>query len=172
MWILGLLILGIGLSILLPSFVGGAWSPTPMPVVHKMLEYARLQPGETLYDLGAGDGRVIMTAGGLPGVRAIGVEIDPLRWALCKWRARGRANIQVLRENMFHLDLRDADVVTFYLSQGAADLLQEKLQAELGPGARVISNRRPIPGWQPQLVDEEFGLYVYVMEEQGKGNKS
>ncbi len=165
-----LLIVGgvILLSIVLPSFVGGAWSPTSMRRVRAMLEMAKLAPGETLYDLGAGDGRIIITAAREFGARAVGIEIDPLRAALCNWRVfLGRLGdrVRVERANFFDVNLRDADVVTFFLSQGAADKLKDKFSAELRPGARIVSHRRPLPGWRPAAVDERFGLYLYVTGE-------
>src|SRR5690606_34441159 len=105
------------LSIVLPAFVGGAWSPTSMARVRAMLQMAQLAPGETLYDLGAGDGRIIITAAREFGAQAVGIEIDPLRAALCRWRIRlggltGRARVE--RANFFDVDLCNAAVVTFY----------------------------------------------------------
>lgn len=139
-----------------------------MARVRAMLKMANLAPGETLYDLGAGDGRVILTAAREFGARAVGIEIDPLRAALCNWRIRlGRLQdrVRVERANFFDVDLSNADVVTFYLSQAAADRLKDKFERELRPGARVVSHRRPVPGWRPAAVDERRGLYVYVMGE-------
>lgn len=139
-----------------------------MARVRAMLQMANLAPGETLYDLGAGDGRVILTAAREFGARAVGIEIDPLRAALCNWRIRlGRLQdrVRVERANFFDVDLSNADVVTFYLSQAAADRLKDKFERELRPGARVVSHRRPVPGWRPAAVDERRGLYVYVMGE-------
>ncbi|HEY8497223.1 MAG TPA: class I SAM-dependent methyltransferase [Limnochordales bacterium] len=165
-WLLSIAGGVIALSIVLPAFVGGAWSPTSMARVRAMLRMANLAPGETLYDLGAGDGRVILTAAREFGARAVGIEIDPLRAALCTWRirlARLQDRVRVERANFFDVDLRKADVVTFYLSQAAADRLKEKFEAELRPGARVVSHRRPVPGWRPAAVDERRGLYVYVI---------
>ncbi|HLT59085.1 MAG: class I SAM-dependent methyltransferase [Limnochordales bacterium] len=156
------------LSIVLPAFVGGAWSPTSMARVRAMLQMAQLAPGETLYDLGAGDGRIIITAAREFGAQAVGIEIDPLRAALCRWRIRlggltGRARVE--RANFFDVDLCNADVVTFYLSQAAADRLKDKFETELRPGSRVVSHRRPVPGWRPAAVDERHGLYLYVIGE-------
>ncbi len=153
-------------SILLPALVGGAWSPTRRRVMTKMLEYAKLRSGDVLVDLGAGDGRVLLAATKVPGVRAVGIEIDPLRYFLCKarlwWRGIGdRASVR--KENFFRTDLTDATVVTFYLSQAAADKLQEKFERELNVGTRIVSHRRPLPGWRPVFVDDEDEIYVYRM---------
>lgn len=139
-----------------------------MARVRAMLRMARLAPGETLYDLGAGDGRIIITAAREFGAKAVGIEIDPLRSALCRWRVRlgGLSDrVRVERANFFDVDLRDAQVVTFYLSQAAADRLKDKFETELRPGARVVSHRRPVPGWRPAAVDPDHGLYLYIMGE-------
>lgn len=159
-----IVLLVLGVSILFPSLVGGAWSPTSMRRVHAMLQAAQLRPGELLIDLGAGDGRIILTAGKQYQARAIGVEIDPLRYYLCRLRialAGLSGRVSMRWANFFDMDLGEADVITFYLSQAAADRLAEKLRKELKPGARVVSHRRPLTGWTPYQVDPVHDLYVY-----------
>lgn len=160
-------VLLIGASVVLPAFVGGAWSPTTMTRVRAMLHMARLQPGDTVYDLGAGDGRVVIAAAKQFGARAVGVEVDPLKTWLCRLRI-GLAGLQdrvrIDQANFFNVDLRGADVVTFYLSQAAADKLQAKFAEELKPGARIVSHGRPLPRWIPTEVDEEHRLYLYVVQ--------
>lgn len=152
------------ISICFPSIYGGAWSPSKMRLVRKMLKMAELKPGETLIDLGAGDGRIIFTAAREFGAKAIGIEIDPIRLQYCKARASSLGlsdRVTVAWGDFFQMDLSGADVVSFYLSQAAADKLAPKLRAELKPGARVVSNRRPLPGWEPEKVDRADRLYVY-----------
>ncbi|MDP2860047.1 MAG: class I SAM-dependent methyltransferase [Bacillota bacterium] len=152
------------ISICFPSLYGGAWSPSRMRLVRKMLKMAELKPGETLIDLGAGDGRVILTAAREFGAKAIGVEIDPVRLQICKTRASALgldSLVTVSWGNFFEMDMSAADVVSFYLSQAAADKLADKLRKELKPGARVVSNRRPMPGWDAEKVDRLDRLYVY-----------
>lgn len=154
------------LSVVLPAFVGGAWSPTSMARVRSMLRLARLQPGELLCDLGAGDGRVVIAAAHEFGANAFGVEIDPVRCFVCRLRVRLAGlqhRVRIDRANFFAVDLRSVDVVTFYLSQAAADRLQEKFAAELAPGARIVSHRRPLHGWRPSAVDDNHQLYMYVV---------
>jgi SAM-dependent methyltransferase len=146
------------------GLVGGMWSPTPGRVVQSMLEVAGLQPGETLYDLGAGDGRVIVAAA-RAGANAVGVEIDPLRYHVIRCRLlwlglSGRA--RVVRADFFAVDLSGADVVCAYLSQGAVNRLASKLARELTPGARVVSYRRRLPEWPLLRQDEQACVYCYA----------
>lgn len=134
----------------------------------KMLEYAAPVSGDVVVDLGAGDGRVLVAAARIPGVRAVGIEVDPLRYFLCNLRLKlhglgDRASVR--KENFFRTDLSDADVVTFYLSQAAADRLGDKLEKELKAGSRVVSYRRPIPGWRPIIHDDVDDIYVYEIGE-------
>jgi hypothetical protein len=99
--------------------------------------------------LGAGDGRTVLQAA-KRGAICYAVEVDPPKSWLIGWRARRGAvhgQVRILRENFFHTNLRKADVITAYLSPAAMEKLAPKLLAELKPGARVVSYRRPIPGW-------------------------
>ena len=135
-----------------------------MRLVRKMLTMSELKSGETLIDLGAGDGRIIFMAAKEFGARAIGVEIDPLRLQYCKTMATTLGledKVSVTWGDFFQMDMSQADVVSFYLSQAAADKLAPKLASELKPGARVVSNRRPLPGWEPYKIDRLDRLYVY-----------
>jgi hypothetical protein len=160
----------LGASVVLPSLVGGAWSPTPMHVVETMLDRAEVGRFEVLYDLGAGDGRTVLQAA-KRGAICYAVEVDPLKSWLIGWRARRGAvhgQVRILRENFFHTNLRKADVITAYLSPAAMEKLAPKLLAELKPGARVVSYRRPIPGWLPESVGG--GIYTYRMP-QGKDGR-
>jgi len=148
---------------------GGMWSPTPTRVVQAMLAQAQLKPGNTLYDLGAGDGRVIIGAGRL-GAYAVGVEIDPLRCWLIRLRIRLLGlgpQVRVEKANFFHLNYSTADVVCVYLSQGAVNSLAEKLSRELPPTARVLSYRRALPGWALLSHDGANQIYCYALPAKG-----
>jgi len=138
--------------------------PTPMKVVRRMLKLASLKPGEILYDLGCGDGRILVTAAKEYGARAVGIEVNPLLIWLAKRRMRRsglEGKIEVLRGNLFDVDLSRADVVTIYLSQYANNRLKHKLARELKDGARVVSYIFPIEGWRPYFKDEDYEIYVY-----------
>ncbi len=165
LWGLAVMAAVVAVSVGWTSLVGGAWSPTRGRVVRKMLQLAGLSPGAQLIDLGAGDGRILLAAAREFGARAVGIEIDPFRWALGRLRARLAGlheHISVRRENFFATDLSGADVITMYLSQAAVDRLAEKLRAEAPAHCRIVSYRRPLPGWPVWHWDAADDVYVYV----------
>ncbi|MBS4021317.1 MAG: class I SAM-dependent methyltransferase [Dethiobacter sp.] len=150
-------------SIVLPSFWGGAWSPTPMHIVNQMLEMANFREGETLFDLGAGDGRVIIKAASTYPIKAVGVEIDPFKCFLLKLRVRLKGlggRVRIINKDFFKTDLSAADVVFLYLSPVAHQRLSEKIIKELRNGARVVSYRRTMSGLPLKAVRPQ-NLYLY-----------
>jgi precorrin-6B methylase 2 len=135
-----------------------------------MLRLAGLQPGQTLIDLGAGDGRIVIRAARRYGARAIGIEIDPIRCLIANaliWLLRLRTQAQVRHGNVFRSDLSGADVVTLYLLQGTNERIQPYLSEQLRPGTRVVTHAFPFPGWTPVAIDEQRRLFVYEIGKTG-----
>jgi SAM-dependent methyltransferase len=131
--------------------------PTRQRDVERMLRLAELKPGELVYDLGAGDGRFIITAARRYQARAVGFEISLLpylvgRWRI--WRARLGRLAAMRFQDFFHQDLSEADAVVFFLTPGATAKLGPKLRRELKPGARIVSYAFSIPGWTATLKDK------------------
>jgi precorrin-6B methylase 2 len=125
-----------------------AYVPTPKDIVRRMLQLASLRRGETLFDLGAGDGRIIIEAVRRFGARAVGVEIDPERISRIRERLNAtKTQSELIEANLFHVNLSSADVIAIYLSDSANAKLAPKLKAELKPGARVVSLDYMLPGW-------------------------
>jgi precorrin-6B methylase 2 len=125
-----------------------AYVPTPKDIVRRMLQLASLRRGETLFDLGAGDGRIIIEAVRRFGARAVGVEIDPERISRIRERLNAtKTQAELIEANLFHVNLSSADVIAIYLSDSANAKLAPKLKAELKPGARVVSLDYMLPGW-------------------------
>jgi predicted RNA methylase len=125
------------------NFVGAPWVPTSMNLIHRMLRLAEVGPEDIVYDLGCGDGRTVITAARRYGARAVGLEIDPLRYLWCRMLVRILGlhdRVTILYGNIFSQDLSQADVVTCYLLQTTNDKLEKKLERELRPGTRVVSN--------------------------------
>ena len=129
---------------------------TPLPVVKQMLTVAEIKQGEIVYDLGCGDGRVAIMAAQEFGARAIGVEMreDLAKQAMGKVNELGLEDrVKIVQGDMFKIDLSQADVVTLYLTTSANDKVKPKLEAELKPGARVVSHDYEILGWRPVKID-------------------
>ena len=165
--IVGLLLILVGLamlSILWTSSRGGPWFPTALARVQKMLRLAEVQPNEVVYDLGSGDGRVLIAAARHFGARAVGVELDPFRylWTQLLITVLGlRRQVRVVWGDLFKQDLSQADVVTVYLLPEANARLLIKQRQELRAGARVVCNKFYFPGWPPHDRDDETHLYLY-----------
>jgi SAM-dependent methyltransferase len=167
MWLPGfvfVLTLVIVLSISWTNFRGAPWVPTSLSTVHKMLAMAEVGPNDVVYDLGCGDGRTIITAARRYGSRAVGIEIDPLRYLWCQMLItvlglRGR--VQIVYGDFFAQDLSGADVVTCYLLQSTNEKLQGKFMRELHPSARVVSNDFTFPGLQLYRQDTKSEIYLY-----------
>jgi SAM-dependent methyltransferase len=154
------------ISTLWVSAHGAPWVPTKLRTVRRMLDMARVQAGETVYDLGSGDGRVLFVAAREFGARAVGIELDPLRvlWTrgvACLLGVRNR--VEVRRGDFFTQDFRDADVVVCYLLTSTNRRLADKLLDELRPGVRVVSNAFPFPDWELGAEDLEHRVYLYRM---------
>jgi SAM-dependent methyltransferase len=166
-WIAALSAVAITLTILSIAWSGVAgapWLPSAQHRVRRMLELAEVQPGDVVYDLGSGDGRVLLTAIREFGARAVGIEIDPLRCLWTRRRLAGRGlsdRAHVIWGNFFHEDLSEADVVIVYLRQDTNNRLMDKLWHELKPGTRVVSNTFIFPGWTVETIDKDEHLYLY-----------
>lgn len=158
-----LFILIIVISFSWPNLVGAPWVPTSMRMVHKMLKMAEVGPDDLVYDLGCGDGRLVITAARRYGARAVGFEIDPLRylWCLLLVRILGlRDQVQIVYGNFFNQDLSEADVITCYLLQWTNNKLEIKLKDELRSGTRVVSNTFTFSGLEEVRVDGDARLYL------------
>ena len=130
---------------------------SPPQVIRRMLVLAELKPGEVFYDLGAGDGRTVIMAAQEFGARAVGIELreDLAKKALQTVYQLGlQDRVTILHSNLFDVDISPADVVFLYLTTSANEKVKPKLEAELKPGARVVSHDYEIVGWKPAKVEE------------------
>ena len=155
-----------GLWLIVPALYGVPWVPTREKRIRRALQLAKLQSGDTLYDLGAGDGRVLIMAARECGAQAVGIEIGPMQCGLGWLRSLlsgTRRKVQVRCGNFYRADVSKADVVFVYLTSKQTVRLQEKLAHELRPGARVVSIAADFPNWQPSEVDREMLIFVYEM---------
>ena len=138
--------------------------PTPTEVVEAMLTVAQVGPTDVVYDLGSGDGRIVITAAQKYGARGVGIELDRdlVNEANRNARTAGvQDRVRFRRGDLFRQDLSPATVVTLFLSPSVNLRLQSKLLRELKPGTRVVSHQFPIGDWTPQSEQEVAGRKVY-----------
>lgn len=154
------------LWILIPALYGLPSIPTKPDRIRQALKLANLQPNEVLYDLGAGDGRVLLIAAGEFGAKAVGIEVGPVQWALIWLRmlASGLSEkIQVQWGNYLNANLRDADVVFLYATSQEVSRLAPFLEKQLRQGARVVSISADFHEWEPSNFDDHDLIFVYEM---------
>jgi SAM-dependent methyltransferase len=139
--------------------------PTPPEVVDAMLSLAKVGPDDVVYDLGCGDGRIVIAAAQKYGARGIGIDIDPqrIREAEENAKAAGVTDRVTFRlGDLFQEDLKPATVVTLYLLTALNERLKPKLFAELKPGTRVVSHQFNMGDWQPEQTLELNGRHVFL----------
>ncbi len=139
--------------------------PTPQAVVDEMLRLANVQQTDRLYDLGSGDGRIVITAAKQYGVSGIGVDIDPRRVQEANENARQAGvsdRVEFRQQDLFQTDLRDATVVTLYLLPQINLRLRPKLLSELKPGTRIVSHAFDMGNWKPEKVVRVDGRTIYL----------
>ena len=143
------------------------YEPTPMSVVREMLTLAGVGPQDVVYDLGSGDGRMVITAASEYGARGVGIEIDP------RLVERARANaqdagvagrVEFRQGDMYAADVSPATVVTLFLHPEPNLKLRPKLRADLRPGSRVVSYIWDMGDWKPdeeRRVDQRRRIYLW-----------
>ena len=155
--------------------------PTPMPVVARMLAMAGVSASDVVYDIGCGDGRVVVEAAARYKARGVGIDILArlVEEASARARLAGVQNLtRFLCLDAMKADISEATVVAIYLLPESNALLRPKLERELSPGTRVVTHGYPIDGWEGLLtgkatVSDELGrkhsVYAYRLPAGGKG---
>ena len=141
------------------------YTPTRHAVADAMLQLAGVTRTDVVYDLGSGDGRIVIIAAQKYGARGVGVEIDPALVARARQNAEDAGVISLVsfvEGDLFATDLSPATVVTMYLSGSVNRRLEPKLKRELRPGARVVSHQFPMPGWTPDATIRPDGIDVFL----------
>ncbi|NWG33039.1 MAG: class I SAM-dependent methyltransferase [Chloroflexi bacterium] len=160
-----LFLLGL-LWILVPACFGLPSIPTKPNRIRKALELVNLQPEEVLFDLGAGDGRVLLIAAKEFGSRAVGIEVGPVQCALIWLRVVASgfgARIKIRWGNYLKSSLNEADVVFIYATSRELVKLAPHLQKQMRAGTRLVSIAADFPVWEPSVFDEESLIFVYEM---------
>lgn len=147
------------------------FAPTPWAVCRQMLEAAKVQPDDVVYDLGSGDGRIPLLAAQEFGAKGVGIELDEKlrRYAQERAQEYGLAERVTFRgEDFFKTELRDATVVTLYLLTQVNGYLGPRLASQLRKGARVVALDYPVPAWREessiQVKSEgnvEYTIFLY-----------
>jgi trans-aconitate methyltransferase len=146
------LLLAFSIVSVLPVTQGAMFHPSATIRVKAFLDSVPMTAQELLIDIGCGDGRVLQEARRRYGVRALGMEVNPLIYLLARIRNLGMRGVEVRWCNFWKVNLKDADVVFCYLFPDVMKHLAEKLESELRPGTRVISCNFPLPGWNHTAV--------------------
>ncbi|HEU4458592.1 MAG TPA: methyltransferase domain-containing protein [Methylibium sp.] len=140
--------------------------PTPMPVVQKMLEMAKVQRGNVVYDLGCGDGRIVTTAAKERGARGVGIDINPERIKEAKALAEANGVASRTRftvADLFETDFSEADVVTLYLLPAINQKLRPQLWRQLKVGARVVSHSFTMgEAWPAERTEMAGGASIHL----------
>ncbi|HEY5730482.1 MAG TPA: hypothetical protein VIS72_10555 [Anaerolineales bacterium] len=154
------------LWILVPAFYGLPSKPTKPDRIRKALQLVKLQPDETLYDLGAGDGRVLLIAAKEFGAQAVGLEVGPVQYLLTWVRIvmgglGGRAKIKLA--NFYKASLSEADVAFIYVTSQEVMKLAPHLEKQMKSGSRIVSISADFPEWEPSAFDDHELIFVYDM---------
>ena len=142
--------------------------PTSQKVVEAMLELAKVQKNDVVYDLGCGDGRIVVTAAKKYGAKGTGVDIDPNRIEEANENAR-KANVtdkvKFIEGNLFDMDFSDATVVTLYLLPSVNERLKPQLLKQLKPGTRIVSHAFDMGDWEPEktITVDNSTLYYWTV---------
>jgi SAM-dependent methyltransferase len=141
------------------------YEPTPYPIVRDMLELAAVKPGDVVYDLGSGDGRIPITAAREFGARGVGVELDPKLVARAIENAKDAGvadRVEFRTGDLFEAGIGDATVVTLFLWPEVNIKLRPKLLRELKPGTRVVSHWHDMDEWKPEKSEFISGRRLYL----------
>ena len=139
--------------------------PTPNEVVDAMLKMAAVTKADTVYDLGCGDGRIVITAAQKYGARGVGIDIDPQRVSEANENVKkGKVadRVTIVRGDLFEADISPATVVTLYLLTALNLKLRPKLLKDLNPGTRVVSHAFDMGDWQPERTERVEGRTIYL----------
>ncbi|MDP6230805.1 MAG: class I SAM-dependent methyltransferase [Nitrospinaceae bacterium] len=153
--------------VILPVFFGAPWHPLSDENIERIINFADLQPGEKFYDLGSGDGRVLIGATREKCVRGTGVEIDPIKVWLSRifvTAAELTNKVQIHRGNIYDFDVSEADIIYLYLTHQALDQLFPEILGRMKPSARIVCYRFCIRNMEPIKVNEDKNLFLYRVD--------
>ena len=139
--------------------------PTRTPVVDAMLKLADVKETDVVYDLGSGDGRIVIKAAKDYGAKGVGIDIDPERIEEANANAREAGvtdKVEFIEADLFKSDFSEASVVTLYLLSSLNERLKPILMKQLKPGTRVVSHAFSMGDWEPEETKEVDGTRIYL----------
>ena len=150
----------------LPLWTAGEvpFVPTPPEVVDRMLELAQIKTSDVVYDLGSGDGRIVIQAAKRYGVRGVGIEIDPDLVAKARnnaFKEKVENLVEFRTQDALTVDVSAATVITLYMLPEFNAKLRPIFDRQLRPGARVVSHDFEIQGWKPERVETIKGDFIH-----------
>lgn len=160
---IGIFFLGI-VSVFLPKYWGAPWVTSSSKNIRRMLDLAKLQPGETLIDLGAGDGRIMIMAAKRYDALTKGVELDPIRCVLGKLAIKinkVQDQCELTWGTISNYDFSSADVISIFMTREFNSKYKVDFESNLNVGTRVVSNLFPIQDWEPIIIDEKNLIFLY-----------
>jgi SAM-dependent methyltransferase len=140
------------------------YEPSSPEIVLEMLKLADVKKGDVVYDLGCGDGRIVIMAAEKFGARGVGIDIDPQRIKESQENARRAGvtdRVKFVNQDLFDADIHEATVVTLYLLPWVNLKLRPKLFKELKPGTRIVSHSHDMGDWPPEKETEVSGHTIY-----------
>jgi SAM-dependent methyltransferase len=141
------------------------FTPTRQAVADAMLKLAHITPNDVVYDLGSGDGRIVMLAAQKYGARGVGIEIDAQLVDISRQIARDgdvADRVTFVQGDLFDADISEATIVTLYLSRTVNARLEPKLKHDLRPGTRIVSHQFPMPDWTPDATLKVDGEDLFL----------
>ena len=141
------------------------YEPTTPEIVREMLLLAGVKKGDVVYDLGCGDGRIVIAAAKEFGARGVGIDIDPERIAEAEANAKREGverRVKFRSEDLFEANFREATVVTLFLWPWINLKLRPRLQGELKPGTRIVSHWHDMGDWEPDKKIPVDGHFIYL----------
>ena len=154
--------------------LGAGYDPTPMDKVYKIMDMAQVNENDIVYDLGSGDGRIVITAAKRFGARAVGIEADPFRfifsWLIVLFSGQSE-KIKLKFGNFFKKKIDKATVVIVFLYGPTNNKLKEKFLKELKPGTRVVSYVWTFDNWELEDCVPEDRIYLYIIKKAEQGRR-
>tara|TARA_B100000686_G_scaffold345186_1_gene429277 strand:+ start:1669 stop:2217 length:549 start_codon:yes stop_codon:yes gene_type:complete len=157
--------------VVFPYFFGAPWHPASRKAIHEALELCQPQQGEILYDLGCGDGRVLLAGFRKFNLKGVGVDIDPVKTWFARWlidRAGLKEVIRIERKNLVGFNIGEADIIYAYLTHKVLDRILPMLKSQMKPGARLVCYRFCLKGEFPDQVGCNGSTFLYKF---GRGNR-